>query len=255
MSLQSIAESQSIPANRAAEVASNLAAVRRAIAEAAAACGRDPAGVELIAVSKTHPPALVRAAAAAGQRAFGENYPAEAAAKQDALADLELDWHYIGAIQSNKTRLLAARFGWVHTISRAKIARRLSEQLPAGRSINVCLQVNVDRDPNKAGVDPDAVTGLLEEVRALPGLQLRGLMTILHPSSEPLAGYRRLAELFEALRPLAPAGWNTLSMGMSGDFREAIAAGATHVRIGSAIFGPRAAGSGAGHGSSARRTH
>lgn len=220
-------------------IAQNVAAVRREIAAAARACGRDPDSIELIAVSKTQPATAIREAAAAGCRSFGENYPAEAAAKQDQLAGLAVTWHYIGAIQSNKTRLIAERFAWVHTVSRGKIARRLAEQLPPGRTLDVCLQVNVDRDPNKAGVAPDETAALLAEVRALPNLRVRGLMTILHPASVPSEGYGRLAELFERLRAAAPAPWDTLSMGMSGDFPEAIAAGATHVRIGTAIFGAR----------------
>jgi len=222
-------------------IASNIAAVRREIAAAATECGRDPGAIELIAVSKTQPTAAVRAAAAAGCGAFGENYPAEAAAKQDELEDLDVTWHFIGAIQSNKTRLIASRFDWVHTVDRAKIARRLSEQVPPGRTLDVCLQVNVDRDPNKAGVDPQDAAALLAETRALPNLRIRGLMTILHPQSPPRAGYQRLADLFQALRSLAPEPWDTLSMGMSNDYREAIAAGATHIRVGTAIFGARAA--------------
>jgi pyridoxal phosphate enzyme (YggS family) len=222
-------------------IASNIAAVRREIAAAAEACGRDPGHVELIAVSKTQSAAAVRAAAAAGCRSFGENYPGEAAAKQDDLGDLDVTWHYIGAIQANKTRILASRFAWVHTVARAKIARRLSEQMEPGHTLNVCLQVNVDRDPNKAGVDPAETAALLAEVRALPNLRVRGLMTILHPDSPARGGYERLAEIFHSLRDLAPEPWDTLSMGMSADFRDAIAAGATHVRVGSAIFGARPA--------------
>ena len=222
-------------------IASNIAAVRREIAAAADACGRDPEDVELIAVSKTQPAAAVRTAAAAGCRSFGENYPVEAAAKQDDLGDLDVTWHYIGAIQANKTRILASRFAWVHTVARAKIARRLSEQVEQGHTLNVCLQVNVDRDPNKAGVDPAEAAELLAEVRALPNLRVRGLMTILHPESPARAGYERLAEIFHTLRAVAPEPWDTLSMGMSADYRDAIAAGATHVRVGSAIFGARPA--------------
>ena len=220
-------------------IASNIAAVRREIAIAAAACGRDPCDIELIAVSKARPADAIRAAVAAGCRSFGENYPAEAIAKQDELEDLDVTWHYIGAIQSNKTRLIASRFAWVHTVARAKIARRLSEQVPPGHRLNVCLQVNVDHDPNKAGVDPEDAAALLATARALPNLQVRGLMTILHPRSPPQAGYARLAELFHALRSVAPEPWDTLSMGMSADYREAIAAGATHIRVGTAIFGER----------------
>jgi pyridoxal phosphate enzyme (YggS family) len=217
----------------------NVAAVRAEIAAAAIAAGRKPEDIELIAVAKTQPAAAIRAAAAAGCRAFGENYPAEAAAKQDELGVLPVSWHFIGAIQSNKPRMIAERFDWIHTVAREKIARRLSEQAPSGRELNICLQVNVDRDPNKAGIGPEEAAELLERVQALPNLSVRGLMTILHPDSPPLAGYLRLAELFESLRPLAPKGWDTLSMGMSSDYREAIAAGATHVRVGTAIFGAR----------------
>lgn len=220
-------------------IASNIAAVRRDIAAAAAACGRDVADIELIAVSKMQPAAAIRAAAAAGCRSFGENYPAEAAAKQDQLEDLKVTWHFIGAIQSNKTRLIASRFSWVHTVDRPKIARRLAEQLPPGRTLDVCLQVNIDRDPNKAGVDPADAAALLAEARVLPNLRVRGLMTILHPESPPRIGYQRLADLFQALRGQAPEHWDTLSMGMSNDYREAIAAGATHIRVGTAIFGSR----------------
>lgn len=223
-------------------IVQNLAHVRAAIATAAEAAGRDPRSIELIAVSKTQPPQAIRAAAAAGCRAFGENYPLEAAGKQDALCGLDVEWHFIGAIQSNKTRLIAERFDWIHTVAREKIARRLADQVPAGRTLNVCLQVNVDRDPNKAGVDPDDLRTLLEQALALPNLVVRGLMTILHPASDPRAGYGRLAELFETLRGVAPGPWDTLSMGMSSDYREAIAAGATHVRVGTAIFGSRAPG-------------
>ncbi len=222
-------------------IAQNIAAARREIASAALACGREPDDVQLIAVAKTQPAAALRAAAAVGCTAFGENYLSEAIAKQDELADLTLAWHYIGAIQSNKTRLIASRFDWVHTVSRAKIARRLSEQTPDGRTLNLCIQVNIDRDPNKTGVAPESVAALLADIRELPNLQVRGLMTMLHPASPPLASYQRLARLFEDLRPAAPANWDTLSMGMSNDYREAIAAGATHIRLGTAIFGPRQA--------------
>jgi PLP dependent protein len=229
MSLKSISRS----------IADNVRAIRLSIDDAARAGGREPGSVRLVAVSKTRPAALVREAAAAGCTDFGESYLQEALPKIDALADLGVTWHFIGAIQSNKTRAVAEHFHWVHTVSREKVARRLSGHCPAGKVLNITLQVNVDRDPGKAGVDPDDVLALLHQVTELDNLRVRGLMTILQRESSPAAGYRRLAELFDALRPHACASWDTLSMGMSGDFESAVAAGATHVRVGTAIFGER----------------
>lgn len=229
MSLQSISD----------DIAANVSTVKRQIAQAARDSGRHPDAVQLLAVSKAQPEAAIRAAAAAGCTDFAESYLQEALAKVTALADLPLTWHYIGAIQSNKTRAIAEHFQWVHTVSRLKVAERLSAQCPPGKVLHVTLQVNIDGDPAKAGVTPEETAELLAAVAALPGLRLRGLMTILQRDSQPLASYRRLAALFETLAVRAPAGWNVLSMGMSGDFREAIAAGATHVRIGTALFGER----------------
>ena len=223
----------------------NLTSVRTAITEAAQAAGRDPHAITLIAVSKTKPAADVLAALAAGQLHFGENYVQEAVAKiAEVGAGVEGQrpvWHYIGAIQSNKTKDIARAFDWVHTISREKIARRLNEQRPAGPKLSVCLQVNVDGDPNKAGVAPADAAELLAGCRELERLDVRGLMTILDPETEPRDGYNRLRDLFEALKPQAPGCWDTLSMGMSGDYPAAIAAGATQVRVGTAIFGARPA--------------
>lgn len=225
-------------------IAENLTSVRTAITEAAAQAGRNPETITLIAVSKTKPAADVLAALAAGQQDFGENYVQEAVAKiaevGSGTGGLRPIWHYIGAIQSNKTRDIAAAFDWVHTVSRVKIAHRLNEQRPAGPRLSVCLQVNVDADPNKAGVAPEAAAALLESCLGFERLDVRGLMTILDPETEPRDGYNRLRELFEALRARAPACWDTLSMGMSGDYPAAIAAGATQVRVGTAIFGARA---------------
>ena len=217
----------------------NLRAVESTIAEAARAAGRAPADITLIAVSKTHPAETVRAAYAAGCRHFGENYVDEAVQKIGALRDLHATWHYIGSIQTNKTRPIAEHFDWVHTVDRARVAERLSAQRSGDRALDICLQVNIDRDPRKSGIDPDAAATLLTTVRALPNLRLRGLMAILDPTAEPLASYRRLRDLFEHLRPLAPGPWDTLSMGMSDDFPVAIAAGATHIRVGTAVFGAR----------------
>jgi hypothetical protein len=221
----------------------NLDRVRARIAEAAHAAGRDPDGITLIAVSKTKPAADVLAAMDAGQMHFGENYLQEAVDKitdvHSARPDASPVWHFIGAIQSNKTRPIATHFDWVHTVAREKIARRLNEQTPDDRRLSICLQVNVDADPNKAGVQPDEVAALLAACRDLERLDVRGLMTILDPATEPRVGYERLRSLFEALAGDAPPCWDTLSMGMSGDYPDAIAAGATHVRVGTAIFGTR----------------
>lgn len=230
MSLQSVSRN----------IADNVRAVRHRIADAAAACGREPDSVHLVAVSKTHPAPAIREAAAAGCAAFGENYLQEALSKIHALDDVPALWHFIGDIQSNKTRAIAEHFHWVHTVSRARTAERLSRQCPPGKTLNVTVQVNIDRDPAKTGVDPEATEALLQSIGGLDNLRVRGLMTVLRRGSPSLDSYRRLALLFDELQGRAPRPWDTLSMGMSGDFREAITAGATHVRVGTAIFGPRA---------------
>ena len=224
-------------------IAENLERVRTSIAAAAESAGRKPDDINLIAVSKTKPAADVLAALAAGQRDFGENYVQEAVRK---IAEVGAEagahhpvWHYIGAIQSNKTRDIARCFDWVHTVDREKIARRLHEQCPSGKRLSICLQVNVDADPNKAGVAPEAAAGLLAGCADLAHLDVRGLMTILDPATEPLVGYNRLRELFEVLRVDAPERWDTLSMGMSGDYRLALSHGSNMIRIGSALFGER----------------
>ena len=230
------------PPQTVIRVTENLRSVRRMVRNAAEVAGRDPAEIRILAVSKRHSVDAIRAAAAAGQTAFGENYVQEALAKIDALADLELEWHFIGAIQSNKTRDIAARFDWVHTVDRAKIARRLNEQRPHhAPPLNVCIQVNVDDEPQKAGVDPAELPGLAQLVDELPRLRLRGLMCIPKadesgiPPRGSFAALRRLAAELAA----AGIGTDTLSMGMSADIEAAIAEGATIVRIGTAIFGPR----------------
>jgi len=229
MSLQSLSRS----------IDDNLQHVRRRIEAAARATGRDPGTVRLVAVSKTHPAELIRQAASAGCRDFGESYVQDAVPKIRALADLTLTWHFIGAIQSNKTRAIAEHFQWVHTVSRVKIAERLSEQCPAGKTLDVTVQVNVDDDPAKSGVAPQAVGPLIERIGGLANLRVRGLMTILRLDAPPLESYQRLTRLFADLAAGAPESWDTLSMGMSDDFEVAITAGATQVRIGTAIFGRR----------------
>lgn len=219
-----------------------LQAVKSRLAAACAAAGRDPRDIVLVAVSKTFPPAAVRAAHAAGQRDFGENHAQEAAAKVDALADLALVWHFIGPLQSNKTRLVAERFAWVHSIDRLKIAERLAAQRPeALPPLQVCIQVNVSGEPTKSGVAPEEAPVLARAVAALPRLRLRGLMAIPEPTDDPVLQRRRFERLRALKARLVAAGLalDTLSMGMSGDLEAAIAAGATMVRVGTAIFGAR----------------
>ncbi len=222
-------------------IAERLARVHARIRAAAEAAGRDPADIRLLAVSKTRPVDDVLAALAAGQRAFGESYVQDALPKIAAIGD-RAEWHFIGPVQSNKTRAIAEHFDWVQSVDRLKIARRLSEQRPPGRPpLQICLQVNVSRDPAKAGVDPERATELARAVAELPNLQLRGLMTIPARSDDPARQrepFRRLRELYETLQTRGFA-LDTLSMGMSADLEAAIAEGATLVRIGTAIFGPR----------------
>ncbi|HMV64253.1 MAG TPA: YggS family pyridoxal phosphate-dependent enzyme [Rhodocyclaceae bacterium] len=219
-----------------------LQKVRDRISTAAQAVGRDPHGVTLLAVSKTWPAECVRAAAAAGQRAFGENYVQEGCAKVDALADPDLEWHFIGPLQSNKTRSVANRFVWVHSVDRLRIAERLSAQrdvhLPP---LNVCLQVNVSGEASKSGVAPGEVADLAAAVAALPRLRLRGLMAIPEPTDDVALQRRRFASVRALRDELNAAGFglDTLSMGMSADLEAAIAEGATLVRVGTAIFGAR----------------
>ena len=222
----------------------NLQAVQGRIARAAAAAGRDPGSVTLLAVSKTHPAALVDEALAAGQRAFGENYVQEAIEKMDALPGKPgeeraraLEWHLIGPLQSNKTRIVAERFHWVQSVESGKVARRLSEQRPASLpALNVLLQVNVSGEASKSGVAPEKVLFLAKEIDALPRLKLRGLMAIPEPGAG-VARYRELKKLYEKLQ--GEFRFDTLSVGMSDDMETAIAEGATMVRIGTAIFGAR----------------
>ena len=223
-------------------ISANLQAVRERIAAACARVGRDPATVRLLAVSKTWPAAAVRDAAACGQRAFGESYMQEAVAKVAELADPALEWHFIGPLQSNKTRPAAENFAWVHAVERLKIAERLSAQRPAGMPpLQVCLQVNVSGEASKSGCEPGEVPALAAAIAQLPGLQLRGLMAIPEPTVDEALQRRRFAHLRELRDALNAGGMSldTLSMGMSDDLEAAIAEGATIVRVGTAIFGAR----------------
>jgi len=219
-----------------------LSSVRERVANACAAVRRPVQSVCLVAVSKTFTAVAVRAAAEAGQRDFGENYLQEALEKLDTTADLPLIWHFIGPIQSNKTRPIAERFDWVHTVDREKIARRLSEQRPEARGLlNVCIEVNVSGESSKSGVAPADVPALARIVASLPGLRLRGLMAIPEPTTDADLQRQRFATLRTLKESLIRDGiaLDTLSMGMSADLEAAIAEGATMVRVGTAIFGER----------------
>jgi pyridoxal phosphate enzyme (YggS family) len=226
-------------------ISANLQAVESRIDAALRAAGRAAGEARLLAVSKTWPAASVRAAWAAGQRAFGENYVQEAVTKITALADLEgLEWHFIGPLQSNKTREVAAHFDWVHSIDRLRIAQRLSEQRPPGMAaLQVCLQVNVSGEQSKSGVAPGEAMALACQIAQLPNLRLRGLMAIPEPTDDPLLQRQRFGQL-RALRgeinqQVGRLRLDTLSMGMSDDLEAAIAEGSTLVRVGTAIFGAR----------------
>lgn len=224
----------------------NIQQVKQAVAAAAQAAGRDPLSVMLLAVAKTFGPDAVIEAASAGQRAFGESYLQEAVDKLRTIKmlrpDLDLEWHFIGSIQSNKTRLVAEHFAWAHAVERDKIARRLAEQRPAHLPpLNICLQVNVSGEQSKSGVAPEALPALAQAVIALPQLRLRGLMAIPEPTQDDeqqRKPFAQLRKLQDRLRSLG-IDTDTLSMGMSADMPAAIAEGATIVRIGTAIFGKR----------------
>jgi pyridoxal phosphate enzyme (YggS family) len=223
-------------------LASALQSVRRRIELSALAAGREGSEVQLLAVSKTWPAPLLREAWHAGQRAFGESYVQESSQKMGQLSDLPIEWHFIGPIQSNKTRAIAENFAWVHSVDREKAAARLSAARPPERGpLNVCIQVNVSGEASKSGASPHDAPALARYVAGLPHLRLRGLMAIPQQDPDPAsqrASYRQLHDLRVRIEsegiPL-----DTLSMGMSGDLEAAILEGATIVRVGTAIFGPR----------------
>jgi hypothetical protein len=226
-------------------IENRLQAVKSRIAAAARRAARDPRDIVLVAVSKSFPAADIRAAHAAGQRDFGENQVQEALGKLAELGGRDLVWHFIGPLQSNKTRPVAERFDWVHSIDRLRIAERLAAQRPAALPpLQVCVQVNVSGEASKSGVAPDEAPALARAVAGLPRLRLRGLMTIPEPTSDTALQRRRFTALRELQQQLVQEGLalDTLSMGMSDDLEAAVAAGATMVRVGSAIFGPRAQG-------------
>ena len=201
---------------------------------------RDPASVQLLAVSKTYPSQSLREMYQAGQCGFGENYLQEALTKIDELQDLEIEWHFIGHVQRNKTKHLAERFDWVHGVDRLIIAERLSSQrMDSRKPLNICIQVNIDGQDSKDGCQPDEVATLVKQISQLPNIRLRGLMVI--PAPENSVAFADAKTLFEQVKSLhaRPQDWDTLSMGMSGDLDAAIAAGSTMVRVGTALFGAR----------------
>jgi PLP dependent protein len=225
-----------------ATIANNLQSLRAEIAAAAAAAHRSDDCITLVAVSKGHGAAQVRAASACGVTDFGESYLQEALPKIAALRDLALTWHFIGRIQANKTAAVAADFDWVHGVDRLRIAERLSAQRPHfAPPLQVCIQVNIAGEAAKAGIEPAAAAALVQAVGALPRIKLRGLMCILPPGQNPLENRATFGAMQRLLQQLNAqgGGLDTLSMGMSADFREAIAQGATLIRVGTAIFGPR----------------
>lgn len=220
-------------------IAANISTLEQRIRDAALAAKREPASVGLLAVSKTKPADDLREAHAAGLQHFGENYLQEALGKQQQLADLPLCWHFIGPIQSNKTRAIAEHFDWVHSVDRLKIAQRLSEQRPGHLApLNICIQLNVSGEASKSGCTAEDLPALAEAIAGLPRLKLRGLMAIPEPTDD-LAAQRAAFARVRALQAQLPQALDTLSMGMSHDLEAAIAEGATWVRIGTALFGAR----------------
>ena len=229
--------------DRATELKQHLTVIDTAIREAASACGRDPESIQLLAVSKTKPSSDIQMLHALGQRSFGENYVQEAVDKIHELQGLDIEWHYIGHIQSNKTKLIATEFDWVHTVDREKIASRLNDARN-GDPLNILIQVNVDLAVTKSGVSPTDLKALAMAIWKLPHLKLRGLMSIPDPVSENdlQRAHQQLKALFEEIKADHPTPeiFDTLSMGMTNDLELAISEGSTMVRIGTALFGARA---------------
>jgi pyridoxal phosphate enzyme (YggS family) len=223
-------------------IAENYQRITQQIQNAEKAAGRTPSSVHLLAVSKTRKSDELETLYQLGQRAFGENYLQEALDKQDALGHLAIEWHFIGPIQSNKTRPIAEQFDWVHSVDRFKIAQRLNDQRPdEHEALNICVQVNISREETKSGCLPEEAEELLNQISALPKITLRGLMAIpkaTQDTSEQHQALHEMAQLFTRCKALHPS-MDTLSMGMSDDMEIAIQEGATMVRIGTALFGPR----------------
>lgn len=223
-------------------IADNLSRIGSRISQFEKTCQRPTGSVRLLAVSKRKPVEMIRAAAASGQRCFGENYADEGVAKREATKDLDLEWHYIGHIQSNKTKLISENYDWVQSVEREKIAQRLSAQRPEHLpTLNICVQVNIDGESTKSGCTPDQLAALADSIAGMQGLTLRGLMAIPAPQANVTAQrevFRKLHKLYQQLQA-SHTSVDTLSMGMTADMEAAIAEGATMVRIGTAIFGQR----------------
>ena len=221
---------------------SNYKTVIEQIRAMEASAGRPCESVNLVAVSKLHPVESIRKLALLGQRAFGENFVQEAKTKQEALTDLNLEWHFIGHIQSNKTKEIANSFSWVHSVDRVKIARRLANQRSSDMPpLNICIQVNLQAEQTKSGASADEIGNLAEEISAFENVSVRGLMIIPQPEPDPMKQRAVFAELRQLLETINERGYamDTLSMGMTADMEAAITEGSTHVRIGTALFGPR----------------
>ena len=228
---------------KAAELESNLSKTKIAIDLSCKLVAKDPSTIRLIGVTKNQSADTIRQAYNAGITDIGENYLQEALTKMDALRDLDIGWHFIGSIQSNKTRLIAENFEWVHSVDSLKLARRLSDQCPQGKILNLLMQLNIDKDPNKRGVDVNKIEELVSKATDLPNIKIRGLMIILAEQTDPVAGYETASKIFEKLKTLNSNKeniyWDTLSMGMSKDFEQAIQSGSNTIRLGTNLFGPR----------------
>ena len=225
------------------ELESNLSKTKKAIELSCKLIAKDPSSIRLIGVTKTQGTDTIRQAYNAGITDIGENYVQEALTKMDRLRDLDIGWHFIGNIQSNKTRLIAENFAWVHSVDSLKLATRLSDQCPRGKTLNLLIQLNVDQDPNKRGIDVSETTELVSKATDLPNIKIRGLMIILSEQTNPLVGYKTAYKIFEKLKTLKSHQeniyWDTLSMGMSKDFEQAILSGSNTIRLGTNLFGPR----------------
>ena len=228
---------------KAAELESNLSETKKAIDLSCKLVAKDPSTIRLIGVTKTQSADTIRQAYNAGITDIGENYLQEALTKMDALRDLDIGWHFIGSIQSNKTRLIAENFEWVHSVDSLKLATRLSDQCPKGKTLNLLIQLNVDKDPNKRGIDVTEIEELVSKATDLPNIKIRGLMIILAEQTDPVVGYKTASKIFEKLKTLKSNQeniyWDTLSMGMSKDFEQAIQSGSNTIRLGTNLFGPR----------------
>ena len=227
----------------AAELESNLSKTKKAIDLSCRLVEKDLSTIRLIGVTKTHSADTVRQAYNAGISNIGENYVQEALTKMERLRDLDIEWHFIGSIQSNKTRLIAENFAWVHSVDSLKLATRLSNHCPKGKILNLLIQMNIDNDPNKRGIDVSEIEELVFRAADLPKIKIRGLMIILSEQTDPVAGYKTAFQMFEKLKTLKSNQeniyWDTLSMGMSKDFEQAIQSGSNTIRLGTNLFGTR----------------